>query len=75
MRYCDGGHIEIYNIAAEQALRAVALGRKNHLFAGSDAGSKRAAVICSLLASAKLNEIDPEAYLSSVLGRVADHPD
>ncbi len=74
MRYCDGGHIEIDNNAAERALRAVALGRKNYLFAGSDAGGERAAVIYSLLGSAKLNGIDPEAYLSSVLGRIADHP-
>jgi hypothetical protein len=74
MRYCDDGHIEIDNNAAERALRAVALGRKNYLFAGSDAGGERAAVIYSLLGSAKLNGIDPEAYLSSVLGRIADHP-
>lgn len=74
MRYCDDGHIEIDNNAAERALRAVALGRKNYLFAGSDTGGERAAVIYSLLGSAKLNGIDPEAYLSSVLGRIADHP-
>jgi transposase len=74
MRYCDNGHIEIDNNAAERALRAVALGRKNYLFAGSDAGGERAAVIYSLLGSAKLNGIDPEAYLTSVLSRIADHP-
>jgi hypothetical protein len=74
VRYCDSGHIEIDNNAAERALRAVALGRKNYLFAGSDAGGERAAAIYSLLGSAKLNGIDPEAYLSSVLGRIADHP-
>jgi hypothetical protein len=74
MYYCDDGRIEIGNNAAERALRAVALGRKNYLFAGSDAGGERAAVIYSLLGSAKLNGIDPEAYLSSVLGRIADHP-
>jgi transposase len=74
MRYCDDGHIEIDNNAAERALRAVALGRKNYLFAGSDRGGERAAAIYSLLGSAKLNGIDPEAYLTSVLRRIADHP-
>ena len=74
VRYCDDGHIEIDNNAAERALRAVALGRKNYLFAGSDAGGERAAAIYSLLGSAKLNGIDPEAYLTSVLRRIADHP-
>ena len=52
----------------------MALGRKNYLFAGSDAGGERAAAIYSLLGSAKLNGIDPEAYLSSVLRSIADHP-
>jgi len=74
VRYCDDGRIEIDNNAAERALRAVALGRKNYLFAGSDAGGERAAAIYSLLGSAKLNGIDPEAYLTSVLRRIADHP-
>jgi transposase len=73
-RYCDDGRIEIDNNPAERALRAVALGRKNYLFAGSDAGGERAAAIYSLLGSAKLNSIDPEAYLTSVLRRIADHP-
>lgn len=66
--------IEIDNNAAERALRAVALGRKNYLFAGSDRGGERAAAIYSLLGSAKLNGLDPEAYLSYVLARIADHP-
>jgi transposase len=74
VRYRDDGHLEIDNNAAERALRAVAIGRKNYLFAGSDAGGERAAVIYSLLGSAKLNGIDPEAYLTSVLHRIADHP-
>jgi len=74
VRYRDDGHLEIDNNAAERALRAVAIGRKNYLFAGSDAGGERAAVIYSLLGSAKLNGIDPEAYLTSVLRRIADHP-
>jgi len=52
----------------------MALGRKNYLFAGSDAGGERAAVIYSLLGSAKLNGIDPETYMTAVLRRIADHP-
>ena len=74
VRYCDDGSIEIDNNAAERALRAVALGRKNYLFAGSDAGGERAAAMYTLIGSAKLNGIDPEAYLSEVLRRIADHP-
>ena len=74
LRYCEDGRVEMDNNAAERALRAVALGRKNYLFAGSDAGGERAAAIYSLLGSAKLNGIDPEAYLSAVLRRIADHP-
>jgi transposase len=74
LRFSEDGRIEMDNNAAERALRAVALGRKNYLFAGSDAGGERAAAIYSLLGSAKLNGIDPEAYLSSVLRRIADHP-
>ena len=74
LRYCEDGRIEMDNNAAERALRAVALGRKNYLFAGSDTGGERAAAIYSLLGTAKLNGIDPEAYLSSVLHRTADHP-
>ncbi len=54
-------------------MRVIALGRKNYLFAGSDSGGERAAAIYSLLGSAKLNGIDPEAYLSSLLRRTADH--
>lgn len=74
VRYADDGHLEIDNNAAERALRAVALGRKNYLFAGSDAGGERAAAIYSLIGSAKLNGLDPEAYLREVLTRIADHP-
>ena len=73
-RYGDDGQIEIDNNTAERALRAVALGRKNYLFAGSDRGGERAAAIYSLLGSAKLNGLDPEAYLSGVLACIADHP-
>jgi transposase len=72
-RYLDDGTIEIDNSAAERALRVVALGRKNYLFAGSDAGGVRAAAIYSLLGSAKLNRPDPEIYLHHVMVRIADH--
>jgi len=73
-RYCDDGRLEIDNNAAERALRAVALGRKNYLFAGSDTGGERAAAIYSLIGTAKLNDRDPEAYLRKVLSGIADHP-
>ncbi len=73
-RYVDDGALEIDNNAAERALRVVALGRKNFLFAGSNAGGDRAAAIYSLLGSAKLNGLDPEIYLHHVLGRIAEHP-
>jgi len=74
VRYCDDGRLEIDNNAAERALRAVALGRKNYLFAGSDAGGERAAAIYSLVGTTKLNGLDPETYLREVLSRIADHP-
>jgi transposase len=73
-RYVDDGRLEIDNNAAERALRAVALGRKNYLFAGSDKGGERAATLYSLIGTAKLNGIDPESYLRDVLSRIADHP-
>ncbi len=73
-RYRDDGRIEIDNNAAERALRAVALGRKNYLFAGADCGGERAAAIYSLIGTAKLNDIDPEAYLRYVLTHIAEHP-
>lgn len=73
-RYVDDGRIEIDNNAAERALRGVSLGRKNYLFMGSDAGGERAAAIYSLVETAKLNGLDPEAYLRDVLTRIADHP-
>lgn len=73
-RYVDNGQLEIDNNAAERALRVVALGRKNYLFCGSNAGGERAAAIYSLLGSAKLNGLDPELYLHHVLEQIADHP-
>jgi len=73
-RYVDDGLLEIDNSAAERALRAVALGRKNYLFAGSNSGGERAAAIYSLAGSAKLNGLDPERYLREILARIADHP-
>jgi len=74
LRYCNDGLLEIDNNAAERALRAVAIGRKNYLFAGSDSGGERAAAMYSLIGSAKLNGLDPEAYLRAVLTCIADHP-
>lgn len=73
-RYVDDGRIEIDNSAAERALRGVALGRGNYLFMGSDRGGHRAASLYSLIETAKLNGLDPEAYLREVLRRVAEHP-
>jgi transposase len=73
-RYVSDGRIEIDNNAAERSLRAVALGRKNFLFSGSDAGGERAAAFYSLIGTAKLNGMDPEAYLRTVLAQIADHP-
>jgi len=74
LRYVTDGLLEIDNNAAERSLRAVAVGRKNFLFAGSDAGGERAAAMYGLIGTAKLNGVDPEAYLTYVLTRIADHP-
>ena len=68
------GRVCLDNNAAERAMRPIPLGRKNWLFAGSDAGGERAAAVYSLIGSAKLNGIDPEAYMTTVLRRIADHP-
>ncbi|MFG1307402.1 IS66 family transposase [Xanthobacter autotrophicus] len=73
-RFIDDGTIEIDNNAAERSIRPIALGRKNWLFAGSDKGGERAAGILSLIATAKLNGVEPEGYLRDVLTRIADHP-
>src|SRR6201981_2200916 len=74
MRFCDDGHLEIDNNAAERSLRTVVLGRKNYLFCGSDTGGERAAAIYGLIWSAKLYGLNAEAYLREVLSRIADHP-
>jgi transposase len=73
-RFLDDGRICLTNNAAERALRCVALGRRNWTFCGSDRGGERAAAIYSLIATAKLNDIDPEAWLADVLRRINDHP-
>lgn len=73
-RYCDDGRLEIDNNAAERSIRPLALGRKNYLFAGSDAGGERAAAIYSLIETAKLNGLDPQAYLRDVFTCIADYP-
>jgi transposase len=73
-RYADHGDLEIDNNAAERAIWPLAIGRKNWLFAGSDTGGERAAVIYTLIESAKLNGLDPQAYLRDVLARIGDHP-
>ena len=74
VRVFDDGRIALDNNPAERALRGVAVGRKNYLFAGSDRGASRAAALYSLIETAKLNGLDPEAYLRDVLIRIADHP-
>lgn len=73
-RYVDDGRLEIDNNAAERPLRGIAVGRKNWLFAGSDSGGRRAATIYSLVETAKLNKVDPEALLRDTIARIADHP-
>ena len=73
-RYLNDGTLEISNNAAERAIRPLALGRKNYLFAGSDSGGDRAAAMYTLIETAKLNGLDPELYLREVLRRIADHP-
>jgi len=73
-RYRDDGRLEIDNNAAERAIRTVAVGRKNWLFAGSHEGGLRAAALYSLIETAKLNGVDPEAYLRDLLARIATHP-
>ena len=73
-RFLDDGRVCLSNNAAERALRGIALGRKSWLFAGSDRGGQRAAVLYSLIVTAKMNDIDPQAWLADVLARIAEHP-
>jgi transposase len=74
-RFVTDGRLEPDNNIAENALRAVVLGRKNYLFAGSDTGGDRAAAIYTIVQTARLNEVNPEAYLRDILTRIADgHP-
>ena len=73
-RFLDDGRICLSNNAAERALRGIALGRKAWLFAGSERGGERAAIMYTLIQTAKLNDIDPQAWLADVLARIADHP-
>ncbi len=73
-RFLDDGRICLSNNAAERAIRAVALGRKAWLFAGSERGGERAAVVYSLIYTCKLNDVDPSAWLIDVLARIAEHP-
>jgi hypothetical protein len=72
-RFLHDGRICLSNNAAERALRGIALERKSWLFAGSDRGGERAAVILTLIQTAKLNNVDPQAWLADVLARIADH--
>ena len=72
-RFLDDGRICLTNNAAERALRGIALGRKSWLFAGSDRGGERAAAIYTLIGTAKLNDVDPQAWLADVLARINDH--
>jgi transposase len=73
-RFLDDGRICLSNNAAERALRGIALGRKSWLFAGSDRGGQRAAAMYSLIVTAKMNDVDPQAWLADVLARIAEHP-
>jgi transposase len=73
-QFAHDGRLEMTNNAAERAIRPLALGRKNYLFAGSDAGGRRAAILYTLIQTATLNDLDPEAYLRDILARIADHP-
>lgn len=73
-RFLEDGRICLTNNAAERALRGLALGRKSWLFAGSDRGADRAAIIYTLIGTAKLNDVDPQAWLADVLARIADTP-
>jgi len=74
VRYCEHGHVAIDNNRVENAIRPIALGKKNYLFAGSHSAAQRSALIYSLLGTCKMNEVNPLEYLSDVLGRIKSHP-
>ncbi len=73
-RFIEDGRVCLTNNAAERALRGFALGRKSWLFAGSERGADRAAVMVTLITTAKMNDVDPQAWLADVLARIAEHP-
>ena len=73
-RFLDDGRICLSNNAAERGVRGIALGGKSWLFCGSDRGGERAAVMYSLIVTAKMNDVDPQAWLADVLARIAEHP-
>jgi hypothetical protein len=72
--FLTDGRVCLSNNAAERGLRGIALGRKSWLFCGSDRGGTRAAAMYSLIVTAKMNDVDPQAWLADVLTRIADHP-
>jgi len=72
--YLDHGFLELDNNTAERSMRGIAIGRKNYMFVGSDRGGKSAAIIYTLIETAKLNGVDPQAWLTDTLSRIADGP-
>jgi transposase len=71
--YLDHGFLELDNNTAERSMRGIAIGRKNYMFVGSERGGKSAAIIYTLIETAKLNSVDPQAWLTDTLSRIADH--
>ncbi len=71
--YLDHGTLELDNNSAERSMRAIARGRKNYLFMGSERGGKSAAIVYPLIETAKLNSVDPQAWFTDTLARIADH--
>src|SRR5258705_13345451 len=72
--FLEDGRVCLSNNAAERGVRGIALGRKSWLFCGSDRGGQRAALMYSLIVTAKMNDVDPQAWLADVLARIAEHP-
>ena len=71
--YLDHGILELDNNSAERAMKPIAIGRKNYLFVGSEGGGKAAAIVYTLIETAKMNSVDPQAWLTWVLAQIADH--